>query len=326
MNGRLSVAHVCGLAELEALVPTWTDLWSGSDAATPFQAPAWILPWARTLCAGEALVLTAHDSDRLVGLLPLFVADDAHGRRLLPMAAGPSDYLDGVFADAVRAEAAAALLGAARRCDAIDLPQLPASSPLLTAPGPAGWSDERAQAAPCPATSLPATPSARLLQNLRRDRRRAESAGITFVGASNTAEASDMLETLFTLHAARWRRRGQAGVFADPAVRRFHRQAVPALARTGLLRLYALRREADGAILAVLYGMAAKRRFYYYIGGFDPDLAPLGLGTLLIAGAIEAAMREGAVLFDFLRGGESYKYRWGAADQQTFFRRLRAPT
>jgi CelD/BcsL family acetyltransferase involved in cellulose biosynthesis len=242
------------------------------------------------------------------------------------MGAGPSDYLDGVFAEQVKAEAAAALLAAAEPWGAIDLPQLPAGSPLLTAPVPAGWSDERTPAEPCPAAALPATPSPRLLENLRHDRRHAARDGISLIAAADEAATLALLEALFTLHTARWRGRGQPGAFADPAVRRFHRQAAPALARAGLLRLYALRREADGAILAVLYGMAAKRRFYYYLGGFDPDLASLGLGTLLIGCAMEAAMDEGAAVFDFLRGRESYKYRWGAADQQTFSRRLRTPS
>jgi CelD/BcsL family acetyltransferase involved in cellulose biosynthesis len=30
---------------------------------------------------------------------------------------------------------------------------------------------------------------------------------------------------------------------------------------------------------------------------------------------VEQALAEGALAFDFLRGAESYKYRWGAEDQ-----------
>jgi CelD/BcsL family acetyltransferase involved in cellulose biosynthesis len=61
-----------------------------------------------------------------------------------------------------------------------------------------------------------------------------------------------------------------------------------------------------------------QRRCYYYIGGFDPRFAALGPGTLLIAHAIEQARLEGAAAFDFLRGAEPYKYRWGAASRPTF--------
>ncbi len=62
---------------------------------------------------------------------------------------------------------------------------------------------------------------------------------------------------------------------------------------------------------------------YYYLGGFDPDYAALSPGALLVGHAIEAAVREGAVAFDFLRGREAYKRRWGARDTPTYCRRLR---
>jgi CelD/BcsL family acetyltransferase involved in cellulose biosynthesis len=65
---------------------------------------------------------------------------------------------------------------------------------------------------------------------------------------------------------------------------------------------------------------------YFYIGGFDPDRAALSPGALLLGHAIEAAVREGAVAFDFLRGREAYKLRWGARDTHTHRRRLRHGT
>jgi Acetyltransferase (GNAT) domain len=45
--------------------------------------------------------------------------------------------------------------------------------------------------------------------------------------------------------------------------------------------------------------------------------------ALVIDYAIRAAVREGAAEFDFLRGREAYKYRWGATDRLTYRRRLR---
>jgi CelD/BcsL family acetyltransferase involved in cellulose biosynthesis len=45
---------------------------------------------------------------------------------------------------------------------------------------------------------------------------------------------------------------------------------------------------------------------------------------VLVGCAIEAAAEEGAREFDFLRGREAYKYRWGARDRPTFGRRLRS--
>jgi hypothetical protein len=38
--------------------------------------------------------------------------------------------------------------------------------------------------------------------------------------------------------------------------------------------------------------------------------------------AIDAAWRDGATEFEFLRGREPYKYLWGAVDRATFRRQL----
>ena len=108
---------------------------------------------------------------------------------------------------------------------------------------------------------------------------------------------------------------------ANEAVRSFHAEAAPALMALGALRLYALR--LDERIVAALYGFIAKGRFHHYLAGFDPDLGKLGLGTLIIGHALEQAAREGAEVFDFLRGSEAYKYRWGAVDRPSYGRRLR---
>jgi CelD/BcsL family acetyltransferase involved in cellulose biosynthesis len=93
----------------------------------------------------------------------------------------------------------------------------------------------------------------------------------------------------------------------------------------GLLRLIALR--LDGRVIAVLYGLVdaphiQHRRWYSYIGGFDPAFAALGPGTLILGHAIDRARAEGMSHFDCLRGAESYKYRWGAIDQPMFALRV----
>jgi CelD/BcsL family acetyltransferase involved in cellulose biosynthesis len=79
----------------------------------------------------------------------------------------------------------------------------------------------------------------------------------------------------------------------------------------------------EGRILAVDYGFLHARRAYYYLGGFDPEAAKVSPGTLVVAHAIEEAIREGACEFDFLRGQEPYKYKWGAHDRPCFRRVIR---
>lgn len=329
-------------AELEALVPEWQALWRRCADATPFQHPAWLLPWWRHIGEGDLWTLAVREDGRLIGLLPLYVytAPKAATRRLFPLGIATTDYLDAVVApgDAPRAMSAAfAYLAHHRdRWDVCDLQQLRPGSSLLCSAAPDGWSDTVSPSEVCPALDLagpcdrfglPLSVPSAMRKNVRYDLRRAmKEAGVTFEAA--TAETwAGTFEALLALHRARWETRGEAGVLADARVVGAHRDSIPLLLSAGLLRLYALR--VDGHIAAVYYGLVdpprPNRRAYYYLGGFDPAYERLSPGTLLVAHAVAEAVREGAKTFDFLRGGERYKYRWGAADQPTWRRVLRAP-
>jgi CelD/BcsL family acetyltransferase involved in cellulose biosynthesis len=84
--------------------------------------------------------------------------------------------------------------------------------------------------------------------------------------------------------------------------------------------MYATRR--DERIVAVFYGFAHGGTVYYYLSGYDPELEKLSIGTLIVAHAMEEAVRDGATTFDFLRGAEEYKYAWGATDRMNRRRQL----
>jgi CelD/BcsL family acetyltransferase involved in cellulose biosynthesis len=329
-SAELSIREIGAGAEFEALAPEWTRLWNQAPLATPFQSPAWLIPWWRHFGQGQLLVLCARQSGELVGLLPLYVLEEPPVRKLLPLGIGNSDWLDAIFAPGREREIAAAFLSAiarrADRFDVCDLQPLPERSPLFDA-DPAGMADERNRLDACPALRLPpdgaletGLPRA-MRQNLRYYRRRAEKVGQLRFEAAEPDSLGELLDGLYALHGARWRRQGLPGVLASEAVQGFHAQAAPSLMALGALRLYALR--LDGRIVAALYGLMAKERFHHYIAGFDPDLRELGLGTLVIGHALREAAREGAREFDFLRGREAYKYRWGAQDRPSYGRRLR---
>jgi CelD/BcsL family acetyltransferase involved in cellulose biosynthesis len=288
----------------------WWDLWHRDPAATPFQSPAWLLPWRRQFAEGETLIVTLRRDGKLMALLPLY----RYQERLLLWGAGTSDWLDGIFAPELEPEdldQALLQLG-----EPLDLFQLRADSPLRRMPPPADWTESTGASACCVALALPLHLPRHMAQNLRYYGRRAASAGVQRPERADAAAFDDLV----ALHTRRWSRGGQSGVLADPLVLAWHREALPMLQAAGLLRFYVLRQHER--IISAIYVLASKRRTFYYIGGFDPDLSELGLGTLLVAHAIAEAEREGAHTFDFLRGQEPYKYRWGATDQPTFARFL----
>jgi len=333
----LAVEELSDLPALDALAPEWWKLWRGAaSAATPFQSPAWLLAWWRAFAPGEIMTLAVRDranGGALAGLAPLYVS----GRTVRLIGVGVSDYLGLLYRDGDGSRVAAAVLEhiADRRSacwDVCDLFDLGPGEPLLDAPLPATAAmcrDERHESGePCPVLRLPArlddlgahVPT-RMLEKLRYYRRRLGREGDVRIERATRENLPRLMDTLLSLHGARWAERGEAGgVLADPRVRRLHDAAAPALLDADALRLSAL--SLDGRTIAVFYGFADRRRTYYYLGGFDPAFARFSPGAVIVGHAIEEAVREGAAEFHFLRGREPYKYAWGAEDRPSFRRVL----
>jgi CelD/BcsL family acetyltransferase involved in cellulose biosynthesis len=326
----LEIEEITSSQRLEALAPAWHDLWRRAPAATPFRSPAWLIPWWQQIGDGELRVLAARAGDRLVGLLPLYRQPAVAGGKLLPLGIAISDYLDGLFEEGLELTAAEAMLRhLASREDWSrgELHPLCSGSPLLEARVPPCCTDEILEFEPCLVLPIPAqareigevVPS-RIRGKLRYFGRRAEQAGRVRFETATAATLSELLDALFCLHEARWRRLHGPGVLADQAIRDFHRAAAPLLLSAGLLRLHALR--LDERIVAVVYALSARDRVYSYLSGFDPDLGAISPGTLTVGHAIRHAIGEGAREFDFLRGRERFKYLWGARERPCYGRML----
>lgn len=329
------VEIVTGLARLEELAGPWEALRARCPGATPFQSPAWLIPWWRAFAQGGLRAVALHGADRLAGMAPLYLASgDAGSPRWLLLGSGNTDHLDVLAEPGAEAELAEAVAEVLEREDAdqADFLQLPPGSVLFQLPSV--WRAERLAGDACPAILLSDTPGAGLddivprkfAARLRQARRRLSAAGRADVESAE-GEPVERAEALFgelvRLHAAAWQARGGPGVLTDRVVQRFHRDVVRAAHPLGLLDLRALR--LNGRVVAAYYGFRDAGGAYYYLGGFDPDAGALSPGTLMVADAVEAAARRGAARFDFLRGREPYKYYWGAVDVPSFRLRLVVP-
>lgn len=310
----------------------WWDLFRRDPRATPFQSPAWQQAWRSHLGGSERIDLEARDAaGRLIGLAPMHVWHDGGVRRLVPVAAGQSDYSDALIDPEVEAAAIAGLEDALTACadswDEVLFPDLRDTSPLLTL-GRA-WQTHEEAGEVCPVLALPHGPPllAQLGKSQRRkvvhDRHRADALGGVTTAFAAPDEIDEGLSALFALHAARWRLEGEEGVLADGRVQAFHRAAAPALAAAGLLRLVLVRH--GGRIVSVLYALADARRGYSYVIGSDFSVPKQSFGTLAFAHVIESCVAEGARAFHFLRGEEPYKYQWGAVPSRTLRRTIRRP-
>jgi len=322
-------------AALRALRPEWEALWRRAAAGTtPFQSPAWLLPWWRAFGTGRPRTVALRGGDGLLlGLLPLYLLDEGGETKLLPIGIGVSDYLDALLDLDAPPDAAARLLEAALAASpeatVCDLTDLPPGAALRDAPAPPGWRDGGARpTGPCPVLPLPrgaALPevlSRRRRAALRNARNRAERAGGLSILTATAETLDECLEALFALHRARWDARGEpGGVLADPRVPALHREAAPGLLAQGALRLQVLRLGgAPAAAQCALLGGGG--RVLLYLSGFDEGRARESPGAILLGDLIEWALAEGASELHFLRGDEDYKYAWGATDRFNAARRF----
>jgi CelD/BcsL family acetyltransferase involved in cellulose biosynthesis len=124
--------------------------------------------------------------------------------------------------------------------------------------------------------------------------------------ASSVAEALEIYDELVELHTAGWRRRGQAGAFANPWFDHFHRRLIEQRFAHGEIELLRLR--AGDQTIGCTYNLVAHGRTLFYQSGLaafdDPRIKP---GYLVQAAAIEYAASTGGSIYDLLGGDARYK-------------------
>lgn len=321
----LEVLEINRLSELEALCPEWEDLLERSRNATIFQTPEWLFNYIRFYKHGRPFILTVRDHGKLVALALLEIVS-MYGvpfKRLQFMGTGATDYLDFILDQASEESALEALFNhlaqISSRWEIIDLQQIPQNSPSLPAwqrfQAPAGIEQNQLEQEDCPILPLPSSWDGFLAGLGKKTRwnigyyeRIARRDFEYQIGPLSAEEIQEGMTALFTLHAARWRRRRLPGVLTGVKRQKFHRAVAAAFMKKGWLRLYALR--LNGEIQAILYCFSYRGKGYYYLGGFEPALSKYSLGTVLTAYAIRDSIESGLTEFDFLRGKEPYKARW----------------
>jgi len=316
----MTIETILSTDDFAALAPGWEDLWRRDPNATPFQAPQWLLPWWRHFGSEEPFALAVRGaSGRLDALAPLYVLRDEDESLGMFIGTGMTDYLDLLAAPGTELEPLYRTI-AGHDCMLWDFQQLRPSSPLLAAPAPPSLGDNVEDQEPCPVLSIEGAGedlqgllSTHFRKKIRYYRRSLERLGAVTYEEATPANVEELLAALYDLHARRWALRDLPGVLGDDVVQSFHGAVAPGMLAAGALRMYAVR--IDSRIVAVFYGFAHHRTVYYYLSGYEPELERLSIGTLLVAHAIEEAVRAGATTFDFLRGAEEYKYAWGATDR-----------
>lgn len=151
--------------------------------------------------------------------------------------------------------------------------------------------------------------SKKLWKHIVRSRRQLVDRGVEFDHLIGAAIDRGVLEQLFSLHGIRSERVGRTTTFTTDRLDFHERLAVRSSERNAS---FLVRATVDGELVGALYGFADPARLHYYQSGWDPSFEKASLGSVLIGDAIALAVERGATTFDFLRGDEPYKLRFGA--------------
>lgn len=315
------------------LRPAWTELLLAAGCSI-FQSWEWSYSWWKHYGRGKRLtLLTLYDGKELLGIAPLYSSSYYLGLPLKKCAflgTGPSDYGDFLVLPERKEEFFAALanyLNSGLDCDAVDFQQMDddfgnlscLEKSLETYPGLKSQKilQEKSVRLDLPTRydELLASLTKKFAWNvsyynrrLRRDYR-FELRKVTAVD-----DVGHWMKTFFRLHQKRWLDKKVPTLLFSPKFQAFHRDVADLFSEKGWLGLYFL--ILDGEVVASLYGFKLGDRFYNYLGGFNPEWGRMSVSTVLTSQVIEECINDGLTVFDFLRGEEEYKFKWGGQSSQ----------
>ena len=333
----LKTKVVLGNQIFSAVPPhAWDDLARGGITDTPFQTHLYQKTWWENLGRGELVSVVVEDDDNHLAGLAVFLLED--GVLQFNASKEETDYLD-IIVKAEHAEAVWAAvfdsLANDSDCpawDTLDCWNIPAESPSKTIlPRLAqdrGFSLNTEIAEVCPVIPLSgsfddylAGINKKQRGEIRRKVKKANAAGVTVevIGADDDLDQAidDFLHLLQCSTADK-----QAWFDELPSRGEVFRTVAKGALEAGSLLLMFTTLE-DQRISALFNFIYDGRVWVYNSGNDTSQHRHLSLGWVLTAHAIMHGIEHGCHSFDFLRGDETYKYRFGGQDTEIFRLTLR---
>lgn len=333
--------RVIDAEEFAGIEGLWNELLERSAANNPFLTHQWLNCWWKAFAGRARLhVLLCYEytssGKSLIGIFPGYVTigglcPPTRRLRLLGSEVVTSDFLDVIMARGREEEILRALLAEFRNSKdfhLVELTDLREDSPLLQTPGAKYESEWCLHDWPvnklCPVISLPTTPAdyfAVLSKSVRKNfqyyLRKLEAQGATLEVIHGKDDLTKGINDLSRLHNARRCQKNQSGIFSTAAQKAFYEDVFERFFDAGWLELAFLNVSGErvAGVCQFNYGDSS----YYYQTGYDVTWEKSSVGFVLNGLLIERAIGQGKSFYEFLRGEEEYKYRFGA----TLNRRLR---
>ena len=331
----MQISVIQTVEEFDSLADEWNDLLSQSASHVPFLRHEYLSAWWRTLgggewAHGELYIATARrPTGELCGIAPLFITQNREGEPALMLLGSIeiSDYLDviarpddlPVFIDCLLEHLSSLKTPS---WQVIDWYNLLEDSPTLQAlqviTSRYGWQMHQERLHHCPYIPLPGDWETYLAgldkkqrHEIRRKMRRVESADVPvrfyIVDGNENLEAEiDAFLDLMAQDA------GKQAFLTDVMRSQMH-LAVQAAQRAGWLQLAFL--EVGGEKAAGYLNFDYANHIWVYNSGINFDYGVYSPGWVLLAYLLQWANENRRERFDFMRGNEDYKYRFGGVDR-----------
>ncbi len=318
----------------DELESSWNLLLDESVTHVPFLRYEYLKAWWQTRGGGEwekaeLRLIVAREAGRLTGIAPLFLAKNRQEKPALLLVGSieVSDYLDLIareedlqpFVDGLL-PFLAQTVGAGWQV--LDLYNLLDSSPTLAALEKAaqktGWSFTRETLQHSPFIPLPGDWEQYLERidkkqrhEIRRKMRRFEAAEVPtgWYLTTDPARLEEDIDAFLGLMA----QDPEKAAFLTPSMREHMRLSVRCAFERGCLNLAFLMINGEKAAGYLSFDYLG--RLWVYNSGLDRRFMEYSPGWVLLGYLLKWANENQRTEFDFMRGDEEYKYRFGAVDR-----------
>ena len=320
--------------DFSKLDPTeWNALLAESISDVPFLRYEYLSAWWSTRGGGEwpeadLVLVSACENDGLIGIAPLFLSEHTGEQALMLLGSIEiSDYLDLIVRVDDLPRFLSGLLDflasdSTPVWSAIDWYNLPEDSPTLAAlkaeSAKRGWGFTSEPFRPALSVPLPGDFDEYLMNidkkqrhEIRRKIRRAESdeREVRWHIVEDESTLDSEIDALLALMANDHHK----GDFLTEVMRTQMRASVHAAFKAGWLQLAFL--EVDGAKAAGYLNFDYGNRIWVYNSGLDFKYGDLSPGWVLLGYLLQWANEHGRGEFDFMRGDEDYKAKFGGIKQ-----------
>ena len=314
----------------------WNALLEDSPSDCLFLSWEWLHTWWTHLSRDRTLhIVTVHDNEQLIAIAPLALRPPRL-RRLIPFQVLEflasdnvgSDYLSFIVRNGhenAALEGISSVLNSTNyllelvRIDKTSLPMMSAAVHLQAM----GWQIRGTITNHCPYIDLSGLTTKTFFKRLhahhrsdleQKFRKVQREFDVRLQLVRTDEERHLAMSSFVDLHLTRWSEHGGSTALGNQRLIEFHEALSKIALDRGWLRMYTLM--LDDAPAAQLYMFDYHGVYYYYQTAISADYYRYSVGTLITRLAIDDAIENAAVEFDFLHDDEEYKYLWADRERE----------